>query len=162
MLIRDLADHDLDVVLEINTANVPAVGLVDLDRLRHLVGESAIALVVEDDGIVVGFCLVLAPDSTYDSINYRWFMDRYTDAYYLDRVAFDSTAQGRGLGAALYAEVDRRVAPCAARLTLEVNFDPPNEQSLAFHARQGYSEVGRQMAKGIEVTLLQKTYAVDT
>ena len=41
-----------------------------------------------DEGVVVGFCVVLAPGSSYDSVNYLWFMDRYDDAYYLDRVAF--------------------------------------------------------------------------
>ena len=161
--IRDLTTDDLARVLEINEANVPEVGPVDLERLRFIVGECPIALVVEDSadvgvpGEVVGFCLVLAPGSSYDSLNYRWFMDRYTDAYYLDRVAFDAAAQGRGLGSALYAEVGRRLAEIGADLALEVNVDPPNEPSLSFHHKHGFTEVGRQVSKGIEVSLMHRS-----
>jgi uncharacterized protein len=45
----------------------------------------------------------MPPDSAYDSVNYRWFTERYDDFMYLDRVAFDAEAQGRGLGTLLYA-----------------------------------------------------------
>lgn len=165
---------DLARVLDINEANVPEVGPVDLDRLGFIVDESAIALVVLDEVVtdevvthdtgdgdqgttIVGFCLVLAPGSAYDSTNYTWFMDRYDDAYYLDRVAFDSAAQGRGLGSALYEEVGRRLAVLGVGLTLEVNVDPPNEPSLVFHAKHGFIEVGRQVSKGIEVSMMARS-----
>ena len=154
VLIRDLTDDDLARVHEINQANVPEVGSVDAERLAFIVAESELALVVELDGAVVGFCLVLGPGSTYDSVNYRWFMDRYDDVWYLDRVAFDESAQGRGLGTALYVEVARRMAGSGLPLALEVNVDPPNEASLAFHAKHQFVEVGRQTAKGIEVSLM--------
>ena len=74
---------------------------------------------------------------------------------YLDRVAFDAAAQGRGLGTLLYAEVDRLMTPREANhLALEVNVDPPNEPSLAFHARRGFVEVGRQDTPyGIRVSM---------
>ncbi len=147
---------DLERVLEINAANVPEVGPVDMVQLRYLVAESAFSLVVDNDGDVTGFCVVLGQESSYDSVNYRWFMERYDDVLYLDRVAFDASAQGRGLGSALYADIDRRLAALGVGLTLEVNVDPPNEPSLAFHRKHGYVEVGRQMSKGIEVSLMHK------
>ena len=76
-----------------------------MERLEFLVAESACSLVVDVDGTVAGFCIVLGSESTYDSVNYRWFMDRYTDAMYLDRVAFTDESRGQGLGTALYDEV---------------------------------------------------------
>lgn len=155
--IRPIVDTDLDTLLEINAANVPAVGAVDLARLRYLIEESALALVVLDDGVLAGFCLVIGPGSTYDSVNYTWFMEHHPTSLYLDRVAFDASFQGRGLGGALYDEIDRRMRADFAHadaLTLEVNVDPPNEQSLRFHAKRGFVEVGRQMSKGIEVSLM--------
>ena len=151
-----MAPVDLDRVLEINVANVPEVGPVDADRLQFLVDESAFSLVVDVDDVIAGFCVVFGQDSSYDSVNYRWFMDRYDDAHYLDRVAFDASAQGQGLGSALYTEVDRRLCELGVGLTLEVNIDPPNEPSLAFHRKHGFVEVGRQMSKGIEVSLMHK------
>ncbi|MEP6299649.1 MAG: GNAT family N-acetyltransferase [Ilumatobacter sp.] len=163
LVLRDLTDTDLDRVLEINQANVPAVGSATRSPLAHLVAQSAIALVSETDGDstsgISGFCIVFAAGADYDSINYRWFMEHHSTTMYLDRVAFDERFHGRGLGTEMYAEVDRRIRarhPDATGLTLEVNIDPPNEPSLAFHAALGFTEVGRQMSKGIEVSLMHR------
>ncbi len=42
----------------------------------------------------------------------------------------------------------------ADHLALEVNVDPPNEVSLAFHAGLGFTEVGRQDTPyGIRVSM---------
>ncbi len=158
-LIRPIEESDLDRLLVINAANVPEVGPVDADGLAFLFGESAIALAVELGRELAGFCLVLGPGSSYDSVNYTWFMARYDDALYLDRVAVDARFRGRGLGRALYDEVARRMSadhPGLPRLTLEVNVEPPNPASLAFHAKQGFVEVGRQVSKGIVVSLMSR------
>ena len=156
--IRDMIEADLPQVMAINEANVPEVGDIDLEQLRFIVSESAARLVVEADGAIAGFCLVLAPGSAYDSINYAWFMERYPTDWYLDRVAFDAATQGKGLGSQLYAEVERRLTAAAATgLTLEVNIDPPNEPSLAFHNKHGFVEVGQQTSHGIEVSLMRKS-----
>ena len=153
---RTIEPTDMTRLLEINGANVPEVGAVDADRMAFIVAESPIALAVELDGIVVGFCLVLGADSSYDSVNYRWFTDRYERFLYLDRVAFAADARGRGLGTLLYGEVDRlmREHGDAEHLALEVNVDPPNEGSLRFHARLGFVEVGQQHTPyGIRVSM---------
>ena len=136
---------------------MPEVGTVDAARLEFIVGESPIALATELDGTIVGFCLVLGAASAYDSVNDRWFTQRYDRFLYLDRVAFDPAARGRGLGTALYAEVDRLMRdhhPDVDHLALEVNADPPNEGSLRFHARLGFVEVGQQDTPyGIRVSM---------
>jgi uncharacterized protein len=162
VVIRALEPSDLDRVLAINEANVPEVSTLDRDGLVFLVDESSFALVVDVGSEVAGFCLVLPPGSTYASVNYRWFMDRFTDAMYLDRVAFDAAYQGRGLGTALYSEVHERVEAIdgIARWTLEVNLDPPNTASLAFHGARGFTEVGQQHTPyGITVSLMERLVA---
>jgi len=158
-LIRQIAQNDLSRVLDLNQANVPEVGSLDADRLAAIVNESPIALVVEVEGAIVGFCLVLGPNANYESVNYRWFTDRYDDLMYLDRVAFDAAFQGRGLGTLLYAEIERLLTTFdgVKRLTLEVNLEPPNEQSLAFHTRRGFVEIGQQDTPyGIRVSMQQR------
>lgn len=158
---RPILPSDLDRVGQINAANVPEVGDVDRGRLEFLLAESAIALVAEVDGEVVGFCMVLPPGSTYDSLNYRWFAERHPEAMYLDRVAFDASVVGRGYGTAMYAEVERIIGRDhgdADGLALEVNVDPPNEPSLGFHRKLGFVPVGRRRAKGLEVEMMHLTY----
>jgi hypothetical protein len=160
--IRELRPGDLAVVRAINDANVPEVGSADEDRLRFLVSESAIASVVVVEDAIAGFCLVLPLGSSYDSVNYRWFDSRYDDVMYLDRVAFDARFRRRGLGTLLYDEVEQRVAESgASALTLEVNVDPPNDPSLAFHHGRGFREVGREDTPyGIVVSMMRKELAI--
>ncbi len=145
MTVRALSPADLPQVLEINQAALPAVSPLDLSSLERLVAQCTMSLGVddpEDPGVLVGFCLVLAPGADYGSVNYRWFSERYDEFVYLDRVAVDERMRGRGLGRALYAEVERRAE--APLFTLEVNLRPRNDESLAFHAALGFAEVGQQ------------------
>ncbi len=151
MLVRDLIPADLDRVLDINNAAVPAVGLLDRPGLDHLVEQSIVALAADveagdGDRGVVGFCLVLGPDARYDSVNFRWFAERYDSFVYLDRVAVDPAWHGRGIGRTFYERVAEQVAAAggAEELCLEVNLRPRNDPSLAFHARLGFTEVGQQ------------------
>jgi predicted GNAT superfamily acetyltransferase len=160
MLLRDYRPTDLETIHRINQGEVPAVGTETIEDLADIAEQSTIALIAEVDGEIAGFCLVLAPGAEYDSLNYVWFSERYDDFVYLDRVAFPAMFQGRGLGRAMYAEVERLAAerrPSATDFTLEVNLRPRNEQSLAFHARLGFIEVGQQETDyGSLVSLMTK------
>jgi len=160
MLLRDYRSTDLETIHRINQGEVPAVGTETIDHLGEIAEQSTIALVGEVDDTIAGFCLVLAPDAAYDSVNYLWFSERYDDFIYLDRVAFPSEYQGRGFGRAMYTEVERLAAgrrPTASHLALEVNLRPRNEQSLAFHARLGFEHVGQQETDyGALVSLMAK------
>ncbi len=163
--IRPIHSTDLSPVLELNQANTPEVGSIDADRLEFLVDESAIALVATAGPAVLGFVLVLPPGSTYDSVNYRWFADRGDDVMYLDRVAIDAGHRGLGLGRALYASVFDRIEtdhPDTTRLGLEVNVEPPNPASMAFHRRLGFTEVGQQQTPyGAFVSLMERPVGSD-
>jgi predicted GNAT superfamily acetyltransferase len=161
VIIRDLTPADLDAAWAINQANTPAVGDVSSEKLAWIVEMALTSLVaVTDDtvdGAVVGFCIVLPPGTEYTSMNYRWFCERYDSFVYLDRVAVDEAARGAGIGAALYAEVERRAAGTAELFTLEVNLRPRNDGSLRFHDRLGFVEVGQQETDyGILVSMLAK------
>jgi len=162
VLIRDLADTDLDLATAINQANIPAVGDADEAKLRHIFGQCRVALGAFADepgasGSLAGFCLVLPPGADYGSLNYRWFTERYDSFAYLDRVAVDEQFRNQGVGAALYAEVEARLAGTAEWFTLEVNLRPRNDGSLRFHHRLGFTEVGQQETDyGVLVSMLAK------
>jgi predicted GNAT superfamily acetyltransferase len=154
-MFRALVDTDLDAVWEINQENVPAVGEERVESLAEIVATSEIALGVVDGDQLVGFCLVLPPGAPYDSPNYRYFEDRYQDFAYLDRVAFRASHQGKGLGSALYQELEHRLD--RPILTLEVNVVPPNEGSMRFHLRSGFVELEqRETRPGKRVSLMVK------
>lgn len=147
--LRPLDAADLAGVLALNQDHVPQVGPLDAARLRSIVDECTLALVVADPdgagGDVDAVVLVLGPGASYDSPNYRWFAERYEDFRYVDRIAVADGAHRRGLGRRLYTAVfDHARAEGAPVVTAEVNLEPPNPASLAFHAALGFVEVGQQ------------------
>lgn len=160
MRLRDVETSDLETILAINQACVPAVGTSTLDEIRSLAAMSVIALAADVGDELAGFCLVLPPGVDYRSMNYRWFSERYDDFVYLDRVAIAEPFRRAGIGHAMYAEVERRAAierPGATHFTLEVNLRPRNDPSLAFHASLGFEEVGQQETDyGALVSLMAK------
>lgn len=149
---------DLPRVHHINEENVPAVGHETFDDLALIFEQCTINLVAVDDTdeeSVCGFCMCMPPDTEYDSPNYLFFVERYDDFVYLDRVAVTATHRGRGVGPLLYREVERRTS--APLFTLEVNVKPLNEGSLRFHAREGFEEVARlETRPGKIVSLMVK------
>ena len=148
--VSDLAD-----VLALNQAHVPHVGPLDEERLAGIVAEATLALAARDErGQLEGFVLVLGPGATYDSPNYRWFAQRHDDFRYVDRIAVRSGSHRGGLGRQLYTAVfDHARAVAAPVVTAEVNVDPPNPVSSAFHDSMGFTEVGRQETYGGSVTV---------
>ena len=157
MQIRELGDRDLDPVLELNQGALEGVGTLDLQRLAWIVGLSDQAIVVDDDGTIAGFCLIVRPGTAYDSPNYRWFSQRYVDFGYLDRVVVAASHRRRGVGSMMYDHVETMAGPLG-QMALEVYVDPPNVVSLAFHEGRGYTEVGRLLdqANGKTSTMLLK------
>jgi len=132
-----MSASDLEMVWAINQENIPAVGEETVEVLASLHAMSSISLVAEVDSVVVGFCMVLSPHTTYRSPNYLYFCERYEDFIYLDRVAVTSDYQGAGVGAALYRKVEQMAE--ASLFALEVNIKPRNEGSLRFHTREGFT-----------------------
>lgn len=149
--IRDATGDDLDAILMLNRGALPAVSDVDDRELWRLVEQSAATLVAHDadGGGVVAFAITFGPGADYDSPNYRFFADRYPSFRYVDRVVVDPAFARRGIGSRLY---DRAVADAVeaevAVVTAEVNVEPPNQPSLAFHAAHGFVGVGEQDTEG--------------
>ncbi len=126
--------------------------------MERLIGLSSLALVgVGADDRVHGFLIAVDPGSAYESENYRFFEDRGIPHLYVDRIVVDSDARGSGIGRLLYAAVFERARSAGlAEVTCEVNLEPPNPESLAFHARLGFTQIAEQRTKGgtIRVALL--------
>jgi uncharacterized protein len=155
--LRPVRDDDLDEVLALNELEVEMLAPMDDARAHELRGLADRFDVVEVGGDFGGFVVTFAPGTAYDSENYRWFGERHggTGFYYLDRFVLHPSQRRRGIGGRVYNAIESAAAPYG-RMTLEVNVVPPNEASLAFHARRGYVEVGRLGDADHLVSLMEK------
>lgn len=156
--LRPYRPADLDALVAINDGAYPAVPITPASELAELIAMARLVLVAAD-GEPAGFVVALAPGRDYASENYTWFSARSSDFLYVDRIVLAPRLQGQGVGPRLYAAVEETARADGAReITCEVNVRPPNPGSLAFHARLGFTEVGRQQTKGgeNEVALLAR------
>ena len=94
-----------------------------------------------------GLALIVAMHEgcTYENPNFAWHARRFPHFYYIDRVVVSGAARGRGLARQLYADLEAVArAEGRQRLVCEINAEPPNPQSDAFHQKLGFEPVGEQ------------------
>ena len=136
----------------INDAAYPAVPITPAAELAELIGMSSIVIVV-DDGAAAGFVLGMPPGLAYQSENYLFFSAPRARAGYHLRLRGSHRAgrpppRPRPRPAAVCGRLRRGARVGADEVLCEVNLEPPNPGSLAFHTRLGFVEVGRQSTKG--------------
>jgi uncharacterized protein len=90
-----------------------------------------------------GFLLVFDQDAAYENANFAWFKARYARFAYVDRVLIDSAASGKGYARSLYEDLFAAARSAGHTIVCaEINSDPPNPASDAFHAALGFETVG--------------------
>lgn len=90
------------------------------------------------------FLIALAERAPADAPNYHWFSERISRFVYIDRVVVGEQVRRRGLARLLYDDLFEAARRAGyARVCCEVNIDPPNPGSDAFHMRLGFQEIGR-------------------
>lgn len=137
---------DLQAVLALNNAHAAELSWLEPERLSHLLGEAFLARRI---GAAEAFLIAFDQEAAYDSPNFQWFRQRHRRFVYVDRVAVAASARGRGHARRLYEELFARAADAGHGLvTCEVNADPPNPASDAFHAALGFREVGAAAIHG--------------
>jgi predicted GNAT superfamily acetyltransferase len=151
--VRELTRADWERVLELNQASVQELSPLDESRLGYILALAHRSLVVEHDREVAGFAIAIAPGESYDSDNYRWFAGHYERFLYLDRIAVDAERRRLGIGALLYDAMEAAAEPFG-RMVCDVNIEPRNDASLAFHAARGYREVGRLAHGDVKTVVL--------
>lgn len=143
-----LDEEALPAILALNNEHARELSWLEMPKLRHLVGQAFLALRA---GEADAFLLAFDQDADYDSENFLWFRARYPRFAYVDRVAVASHARGRGLARAFYEALFAKARAAGhTMVTCEVNSDPPNPGSDAFHAAMGFREVGTAAIYGGE------------
>lgn len=156
-VVRDATTHDRAAVLGLNNAAVPHVNALTPDELDWLAREADYFRVAIRDDVMVGFVIAIRHGTAYWSRNYAWFGERFDAFLYLDRVVVAPATRRTGVGATLYADVERFARGRWPRVTLEVNIEPPNPGSMAFHEVLGFREVGTRIHASGAVRMLQLT-----
>lgn len=147
-------------VLALNNAHAAELSWLDRDRLTLLLRQAFHARRI---GQVDGFLLAFDENAPYDSPNYLWFCQRYRRFVYVDRVVVAPGARGRGYAGMLYADLFDRAGRVGHDIVVcEVNRDPPNPASDAFHAAQGFAEVGQAAIHQGSKTVRYLARALDT
>lgn len=129
-------------VLALNNAHAVATSTLDAGALDRLLGMAFHAR--QFGGGTEGFLIALDQSAPYDSPNFQWFRERRAQFVYIDRVVVAPQARGRGLARLLYRTLFTAARQAGhERVVCEVNTDPPNPESDAFHAAMGFAETGR-------------------
>ena len=133
-------------LLALNNQHATELSWLDADRFAEL---AARAFLSRRIGCVDAFLLAFDQDADYDSPNFQWFLARYARFVYVDRIVVRPAARGRGLARRLYEDLFAEAARAGhARVVCEVNQDPPNAASDAFHTALGFAEVGNATIHG--------------
>lgn len=139
MNIRSATKEDLPEILSMNTAALPHVSEVNISDMRRFLQQADPFLVIEKEGELAGFMIVLQPGLDYQSPNYTFFCNTYSDFDYVDRIVIVEKFQGKALGTALYNYLINHSEK--ERVTCEINLKPPNPNSMAFHKALGFKKV---------------------
>ena len=137
-------------LLALNNAHQKETSFLTPDAWRHLISEAYDAMCMGTQGFLITF----DQSADYDSTNFVWFQKKYPRFVYVDRIVVAATARGKGVARQLYERLfETAKRDGIERIVCEVNFDPPNPNSDAFHAQLGFLEVGRADLKGHSKTV---------
>ena len=154
MLLRTLGSEDIPAIWEINEQGLPGTGKVSQDEIAELIRLAELPLGAYEENQLVGFVLCLLPRTKYVSPNYAWFNQRYQNFLYVDRIAVLESHRNRTIGSLLYQEVIAYAQQNNYPITAEVSLKPPNPDSMRFHHRFGFSEVGVLHHESKSVTMM--------
>ncbi|CAN7676926.1 GNAT family N-acetyltransferase [Mesorhizobium amorphae] len=138
--------EDEPAILALNNEHAAELSWLEPERLSFLIGE---AFYTRRIGALEAFIMTFDQDAQYDSPNFLWFRERYQRFVYVDRVVVAAQARGRGHARRLYEDLFDQVSRAGHTIvTCEVNAEPPNPASDAFHAALGFAEVGDAVIHG--------------
>ena len=136
--ISDLSPQSSEALRALNNVFAKETSFLDEAGWVRLTGMARFAFATPD-----AFIVAFDQDADYDSPNFLWFRDRYERFIYIDRVVVAASAHGQGLGRALYDRLfDAARAAGFPCVMAEVNTNPANPGSLAFHDKLGFEAVG--------------------
>lgn len=149
--ISSVSPADEPAILALNNEHAAELSWLEPERLGYLLGHSFYARRI---GTIEAFIMTFDRDADYDSPNFIWFRRRYPRFIYVDRVVVAKSARGRGHARRLYEALFEQARQAGHTIvTCEVNAEPANPASDAFHASLGFAEVGDAVIHGGKKTV---------
>lgn len=165
MRVRALSEHDIPAILAINLAGYPHISLLSFDEIAELKSQGFRCWVCENiESVIIGYIFACQyPEDPalpeYKGEAYLALQDSIqAPFYYIDQVAVATTHRRQGIASILYRQVDQWAADNAFEvLTCEVNVQPPNPDSMAFHQSLGFKALKTiGISDGTVVSLMAK------
>ena len=156
MELHELQNKDIPSIWLINQEGLPGTGEISEKEIADLLSISELALGAYEENELVGFVLCLPPKKRYGSLNYAWFNKRYEDFLYVDRIAVSENHRNCKIGTKLYKEVISHAKQNNCPIAAEVSLKPPNPDSLRFHERNGFNEIGVLHHESKSVTMMMR------
>jgi predicted GNAT superfamily acetyltransferase len=140
--VRRLTSLDPSSALILNNAHAKETSELDLAGMIALIHIARYARGI--DGGATALLIALDQTAPYVNPNFAWFKARLESFVYIDRVIVAASARGKGLARLLYEDLFTFARQAGqTRAVCEVNLDPPNSASDAFHANMGFLEIGQ-------------------
>lgn len=142
--LRNVKIQDINNIVQINEEAIPAVNSVSYDEFINFYKKKIyFKVAIDSNNIICGFLLVLPSGLDYQSLNYKWFTERYSNFAYIDRIAVKKNFRGLGIGKNLYLDLENSLDGFKM-IACEFNIEPPNVISKNFHESLNYQNVGFQ------------------
>jgi predicted GNAT superfamily acetyltransferase len=126
---------------KLNNANAVETSFLTPQKWRSMIDSAFLTTSV---GTSAALLITFDQDANYDSVNFRWFCERFDRFVYVDRIVVSEQYRGAGLAKMLYEDFFNRARKDRHEIvTCEINAIPPNPGSDAFHARMGFVEMGQ-------------------
>ncbi len=125
---------------DLNNTHAEETSYLSADQWQSLIDKAYSATCIDNAALLIAF----DGDADYANTNFKWFSARFDQFVYIDRIIVSSKLRGTGAAQMLYRDLMERAGKTDHEwLVCEINRDPPNPVSDAFHRKLGFIEVGQ-------------------
>jgi uncharacterized protein len=137
-----LSSPDATFVLSLNNTNAEETSVLDESSLKMLLDMAFYARGINRGG--TAFLIALEHSAAYVNPNFLWFKTARQSFVYIDRIIVSISARGQGIARVLYEDLFAAAKRGGHdRVVCEVNIEPPNPVSEAFHLAMGFEAIGQ-------------------
>jgi uncharacterized protein len=156
--ILNLVDFNLAALTALNNHHARETSLLSEEQLAGMIRMAFYARGFGPALTPAALLIAFDQQSPYVNPNFQFFRDRHQRFIYVDRLITASHGRRQGLARRLYENLFLRAAEAGHHIVgCEVNLDPPNPASDAFHVSMGFAEVGRaRLENGKTVRYLER------